>query len=214
MIKNYISKDSKKNITVEAIQINWSNWSNICDFLQKDKIAFEGVYLDKETLTILPEKNTSDIIGVKIQLNSNGNYSNQIIAKQDDFLVKSQNGEFYIKSPKDFNSLFIENTENNLKALNLVSILNSIWENLEPVDGKKINSEIQILNINSFLEFERNNPKIGFKSDFFGNLSISILSLIATITDILIDIKIAAIVDEEGYIKGWTIYDNNNYIKE
>lgn len=68
---------------MEFIQLTWSNWSNVCEFVSKENFII-GVFLDDDTkLPIENDKHTSNTIGLLLKLNNR-----KILVKQDDYIIK------------------------------------------------------------------------------------------------------------------------------
>lgn len=56
-------KFRKKPVVIEAVQLTWANWSEICDFVPKPWFV-HGCYLDDETKEPLAEGRTSNTLGL------------------------------------------------------------------------------------------------------------------------------------------------------
>lgn len=89
----------KKPVEVEAIQLTWSNWNEICDFVDKEYFG-GGVYLDLLG-NEMPEGQGSDIIGLKINT-----LEGIMLAVQDDYIIKGIQGEFYSCKPDIFHATY------------------------------------------------------------------------------------------------------------
>ena len=85
MVKNY----RKKPVVIQAIQLSWDNWSDICDFVLKG-VFIKGVFLDEKTLEELPEGQNSKTMGLKLKT-----LEGEMLAKQGDYIIKGVAGEFY-----------------------------------------------------------------------------------------------------------------------
>lgn len=84
----------------------------------------------------------------------------------------------------------------------LLEILNKLILLSKPIKYKKFNVCMPTVNKTLLRKEEKSNPKIGIANYDTKNEGISTLSIITTITDILIQKKLALIVDEKGYIVG------------
>lgn len=96
----------KKPVKVEAIQLGWDTWQEVCEFLGEETgtDAFvEGVYLDDETMVELPCNETSNTIGLKIRT-----LEGVMLAQQGDFIIKGVTGEFYPCKPHIFEETYEE----------------------------------------------------------------------------------------------------------
>jgi hypothetical protein len=94
-------KFRKKPVVIDAIQLNWGTWNEVCDFID-DKQAFGGgVYLDDETFEKMPEGITSNTMGLLINT-----LEGQHLARQNDYIIKGVNGEFYPCKPDIFEKTY------------------------------------------------------------------------------------------------------------
>ena len=89
-------KYRKKPVVIEAEQLRWNNWSEICEFVPKESFG-GGVYLDDKTLEELPPDKTSNTMGLKIKT-----LEGTMLAKQGDYIIKGVKGEFYPCKPDIF----------------------------------------------------------------------------------------------------------------
>ena len=95
-----VVKFKKKPLVIEAVQIKWGLWGELCDFVGKE-LFYGGVYLDQETSEELPEGKSSQKLGIKIKI------ANKIvIAKQNDYIVKDVNGGIYICGENTFKETY------------------------------------------------------------------------------------------------------------
>lgn len=85
---------------VEAIQLRWDTWSEVCGFVSKDAFG-GGVYLDDNTQEELQKGKTSNTIGLKINT-----LEGVLLAKQGDYIIKGVNGEFYPCKPDIFEKTY------------------------------------------------------------------------------------------------------------
>ncbi len=88
-----MTKFRKKPVVIDAIQLNWSNWDAICDFLSKDAFV-GGVYLD-ESLKVCSD--VTERVGLHINT-----LTGQILAVEGDYIVMGIHGEFYPCKPDIF----------------------------------------------------------------------------------------------------------------
>lgn len=87
-------KFRKKPVVIEAIQLTWQTWSEICDFVPKPWFV-RGCYLDQDGQEI------KDING-RIGLVMHTMESDEFLAQQDDWIIKGVKGEFYPCKPDIF----------------------------------------------------------------------------------------------------------------
>ncbi len=82
-------KFRKKPVVIEAIQLRWENWNNICDFVgvPENGVGIEG----------LPDNK----IGMTIKT-----LEGEMRANQDDWIIKGIAGEFYPCKPDIFEKTY------------------------------------------------------------------------------------------------------------
>jgi hypothetical protein len=95
-------KFRKKPVVVEAVQLTWATWNEICDFVPKPWFV-RGVWLDGDGLP-LPENKTNMIAGGNsgLGLLMHTLESEEFLARGDDWIIKGVNGEFYPCKPDIF----------------------------------------------------------------------------------------------------------------
>lgn len=84
---------TKKPVTIEAVQLTWSNWSSICEFVSPEYFD-GGCYLDKDG------KETTDCngrIGLRLKTKEG-----VMLASENDWIIKGVKGEFYACKPDIF----------------------------------------------------------------------------------------------------------------
>jgi len=98
-MKEQVTRYKKKPVVIEAVQLNWKNWNEVCDFL--------GSIISKEN----PGRNSEDYsdkcgeVRPYIELTIptlEGNH----IAKHGDWIIKGVNGEFYPCKPDIFEKTY------------------------------------------------------------------------------------------------------------
>jgi hypothetical protein len=99
-------KFTKIPITIEAIQLSWVNWNNVCDFVDKEYFG-GGVYV-MEDGSYTHGSYTKDFIddgriGLLIKT-----LEGTMLAVEGDFIIKGVNGEFYPCKPDIFKKSYIE----------------------------------------------------------------------------------------------------------
>jgi len=91
-------KFRKKPVVIEAVELQWSTWSEMCDFIKQD---IKGIYLDDKTFEVLEENKTSNTMGLVIKT-----LEGDMVARQGDFVIKGVNGEFYPCKPDIFEKTY------------------------------------------------------------------------------------------------------------
>lgn len=90
-----------KPYSTSALQLTWSTWNEMCDFI-KDKLYFGGgVFLDDASKTPLPEGRTSSTIGLWINTPSG-----KLLCKQDDYIVLMPDGSYSVVTQHLFNMMW------------------------------------------------------------------------------------------------------------
>jgi len=93
-----MQKYKSKPVIVEAVQLNWNTWNDVCDFIPKE--AFDGgVYL--EDGEPLDEGHSSDTIGLRMKTKRGLE-----IVQQGDYIVKDVDGSVRSCSPEKFEMLY------------------------------------------------------------------------------------------------------------
>jgi len=88
----------KKPVVIEAIQLTWSNWCEVCDFID-EKVFGGGTYLDDKTFE--PTDNTTNTLGLYIKT-----LEGTHLARQGDYIIKGIKGEFYPCKPDIFEATY------------------------------------------------------------------------------------------------------------
>lgn len=96
-------KFRKKPVVIEAVQLLWSTWNEMCDHAGVGKLTDgkpEGCYLNDEGYP-LPEGKTSETIGLSIPT-----LEGVMIGKQGDWIIKGVKGEIYPCKPDIFEATY------------------------------------------------------------------------------------------------------------
>ena len=95
-----MSKFRKKPIVIDAVQLLWENWSEICDFAGVGSGSHQpsGCYIDKDGNKT---EDTTDIIGLEIPT-----LEGVMLAKQGDWIIKGVSGELYPCKPDIFEKTY------------------------------------------------------------------------------------------------------------
>lgn len=97
----------------------------------------------------------------------------------------------------------------------LLDTLNEMFKLCEPVVYKDFNKVIKALDVEKLRAYEKEHPKVGMARYGTPEEGISIMSIIATITDILVGKRLAFIVENKdpqfikGQITGVTWFEKN-----
>ena len=86
----------KRPVEVDAVQLTWGTWSEICEFVPKPWFV-RGCYLDdagKET----EDKNVTRRVGLILRTLE----SQEFLAQEGDWIIKGVKGEFYPCKPDIF----------------------------------------------------------------------------------------------------------------
>ena len=96
-----VKKYRKKPVVVEAIQLKWENWGDICEFVPKPYFI-KGVFLDEYGR---PHDDfiTCDRIVLLIKT-----LEGEMLAVENDYIIKGVNGEFYPCKPDIFEKTYEE----------------------------------------------------------------------------------------------------------
>jgi len=70
---------------IEYLQLTWSNWSHICDFIDKENFI-TGVYLHDNTKCALPNNQSSNTIGMYMKIEEK-----IVLVKQNEYIIKENN---------------------------------------------------------------------------------------------------------------------------
>ena len=92
----------KKPVVIDAVQLLWENWNEICDFIPRPWFQ-EGCYLDSAGEVT---KDTNGRLGLLINTLENNKVTGSLIASQGDWIIKGVNGEFYPCKPDIFEKLY------------------------------------------------------------------------------------------------------------
>jgi hypothetical protein len=93
-----VEKFKKKPVVIEAIQLRWDTWNEVCDFVSKEYFG-GGVYV--EDGEPLDEGFTSNTIGLKIKT-----LEGEMLAIENDYIIKGIKGEFYPCKPDIFEATY------------------------------------------------------------------------------------------------------------
>jgi hypothetical protein len=95
-------KYRKRPVVIEAVQLRWDTWSEICDFVD-DSYFDQGVYVNLNGTyekTNIPSE-SDPRIGLLIKT-----LEGTMLAVQDDYVIKGVSGEFYPCKPDIFEQTY------------------------------------------------------------------------------------------------------------
>ena len=95
----------KKPVVIEAMQLTWSNWNAICDFVPRPWFE-RGVYLNDSTKEVLPDNCTSNTMGLLLNTLESNKVTGSLLASDGDWIIKGVNGEFYPCKPDIFEKTY------------------------------------------------------------------------------------------------------------
>ncbi len=87
-----MSKFRKKPVVIEAVQLRWDNWSEMCDHAEVGKLTdgkAEGCNIGSDGHP-LPNGGTSEELGLLIPT-----LEGLMVARQNDFVIRGVKGELY-----------------------------------------------------------------------------------------------------------------------
>jgi hypothetical protein len=90
-------KYRKVSVIIEAVQLTWRTWNDICDFVPND-VFVESCYLDADNKEV---KDCTDKLGLKLKT-----LEGIMTAKETDWVIRGVNGEFYYNDDAMFNKIF------------------------------------------------------------------------------------------------------------
>lgn len=100
-----MSKYRKKPVVIEAVQLLWGNWNEMCDFAGVGKLSDgkpQGCYVGEDGKA-LPDGKTSEEIGLLIPT-----LEGLHLARQSDWVIKGIKGELYPCKPDIFKATYEE----------------------------------------------------------------------------------------------------------
>ncbi|ORI32396.1 hypothetical protein BLL61_02075 [Lacticaseibacillus casei] len=91
-------KYRKKPVEIEAVQLTWANWCEVCDFVQLPwgPEGVHGCYSDKGV-----ESDSGEKIGLIIPT-----LEGNMLANENDYIIKGVHGEFYPCKPDIFKETY------------------------------------------------------------------------------------------------------------
>jgi hypothetical protein len=88
----------KRPAVIEAVQLTWSNWGEIRDFVSKEAFG-RGVWLDAEGNPTATSRFGKDNDDLGLLLNT---LEGEMLARGNDWIIKGVKGEFYPCKPDIF----------------------------------------------------------------------------------------------------------------
>lgn len=104
-----VKKFRKKPVVIEAIQLTWENWSEVCDFVPKPHFD-RGVYTDADGAPLHASAepardNDGDCDHIGLYINTK---EGRMLASENDWIIKGVKGEFYPCKPDIFSFTYEE----------------------------------------------------------------------------------------------------------
>ena len=99
MVKKY----RKKPIIIEALQLDWSTWQEMCDFAGVGNLEDgkpEGCYVGTDGKA-LPPNRVSEVMGLSIPT-----LEGVMVAKEKDYIIRGIKGELYPCKPDIFEETY------------------------------------------------------------------------------------------------------------
>ena len=96
-------KYRKKPVVIEAVELQWSTWNEMCDFADVGKLKEgkpEGCYIGDDG-EALPDGRTSEVIGLRIPT-----LEGVMLAREGDFVIRGVQGELYPCKPDIFRATY------------------------------------------------------------------------------------------------------------
>ena len=93
----------KKPVVIEAMQLLWTNWNEMCDFAGVGPLTDnkpQGCFIGPDG-TPLPEGKTSEEIGLCIPT-----LEGVMVARQNDWIIRGVKGELYPCKPDIFDATY------------------------------------------------------------------------------------------------------------
>jgi hypothetical protein len=101
-----MAKFRKKPVEIEAVQLTWQTWNEICDFVPKPWFV-RGTWLDGQGNPLPTDQTNFKACGnAGLGLILKTLESQEFIAKGDDWIIKGVNGEFYPCKPDIFEKTY------------------------------------------------------------------------------------------------------------
>ena len=90
-------KFRKKPVVIEAVQLTWQTWGEVCDFIEGS--GGTGTYINAANGD--PTENVTESIGLIIPT-----LEGNMIARQGDWIIRGVKGEFYPCKPDIFEATY------------------------------------------------------------------------------------------------------------
>lgn len=92
----------KKPVTIEAVQLLWENWNEMCEFVGVDGENTEGVYVDENNVWHREHTfSENPRIGLLIHT-----LEGQMLATEGDWVIRGVQGELYPCKPDIFEQTY------------------------------------------------------------------------------------------------------------
>jgi len=90
----------KKPVVIEAVQLRWDTWNEVCDFAPVGENGCCGVYVNPDNIeefSTNPSYGAKDLIGLIIPT-----LEGNMLAVEGDWIIRGVKGEFYPCKPDIF----------------------------------------------------------------------------------------------------------------
>ncbi len=98
-----MAKYRKKPVVIEAVQLRWDNWSEMCDFAGVGKLTDgkpQGCFIGEDGQP-MPEGHSSEEIGLSIPT-----LEGVMLARENDYVIRGVKGELYSCKPDIFDATY------------------------------------------------------------------------------------------------------------
>jgi hypothetical protein len=92
----------KKPVEIEAVQLRWDTWSEMCDFADVGSLEDgkpQGCYIDRDGNATADSN--ADVIGLQIPTKEG-----VMLGRQDDWIIRGVQGELYPCKPDIFEATY------------------------------------------------------------------------------------------------------------
>jgi hypothetical protein len=105
-------KFRKKPVVIDAVQLTWQTWSEVCEFLEGGDVDILGVWVDPKTGKIA--KDISDSTGPLAHVAPDDaeigclipTLEGEMLARQNDWIIRGVKGEVYPCKPDIFEATY------------------------------------------------------------------------------------------------------------
>lgn len=92
----------KKPVVIEAVQLTWQTWNDVCDFVGEFPPGMKGVYIDAQgAMHDEPHDPETDRLGMVIPT-----LEGTMLALENDWIIRGVKGELYPCHPDIFEATY------------------------------------------------------------------------------------------------------------